>query len=108
MTVRWELTPDVICEEIQGVYVLMSAQKKGNILPFVQELNEYGAFCWKILEQEQDFNKVVRTIADRYGMDEKTVLVGLLSFMKELQINNYLCLHGVPEIIAEGGIGEER
>ena len=91
--VKWKLDEDVICEEIHGVNVLMSAQKGLRSRPFVQEINEYGAFCWKVLEKERDINHVIRIIGAKYNISEEVVRENLFSFMKVLQEKKYIELN---------------
>lgn len=45
-------------------------------------LNETGAFIWKILEQGADYDTLLAKLLEEYDTDEQTARAGIDSFLK--------------------------
>ncbi len=56
----------------------------------IQELNDYGAFCWRSLERGLRIEEMIDEIVKKYQVQEKEARDGLMVFLDQLRAGNYL------------------
>ena len=82
----------IVLQEICGRYFLMAFRPAWDDCSRIQELNEYGAFCWGCLEQGLSIGEMIDEITKRYHVHEKEAGEGLMGFLDQLRNGNYLIL----------------
>ena len=89
---QWKLNSSVVCEEIFGVFVLIAARPAYKECPYVQRVNESGAYYWYLLGKHTDIIDVIHEAATHFHVSEIEVEKELLPFMRSLEKEHYLSM----------------
>ena len=89
MTVKYKVHPCVACEQAGGRYFLVSFGPALGDLPYLREVNETGAFYWKLAEEGLDAPAMAQRASLVYDAPEETLKAGLAAFFEELEKAGY-------------------
>lgn len=81
----------IVLTEIHGVYLLVSDEDGRKSCAYLREINELGAFIWRLLEKDLSEEEILTCIREAYDLPEEyDLLRDVRAFMKDLEDNNYL------------------
>lgn len=86
----YRIHPGIVFQTICGRSFLIAVRLARKECPHLQELNEYGAFCWCLLEQGRREEEMIPEIMKEYLVNEEEAREGLTQFIKELSDFHYL------------------
>ena len=75
-----------ICEES----VLVAVGEARHFCPYVQQINESGAYLWRLLETGMDVHLMASRAAEDYGLPVEDITPGLDAFLDMLVEMGYL------------------
>ena len=90
MAVKIRVHPCVSCEEVAGKYYLIAFGDARGTLPYLQEINETGAFFWELAEKEYDKNAMLERAIETYDAPRKVLDDGLMAFFYDLVEHGYI------------------
>ena len=86
----YKIHDGIVLSKICGRYFLLATRAVWNECPRMQELNDYGAFCWKHLESHDSEEGLLDAITREYQVDTQTAKEALDYFMEQLMNQNYI------------------
>ncbi len=86
----YKIHTGILFQEICGRSFLIALRPAREDCPPIQEINDYGAFCWKYLEQGLDTEDILAAIAKEYKVHKKDALEGLTAFIDQLEMRHFL------------------
>ena len=89
---NYRVHPGIVFQTICGRSFLIAVRPARKECPHIQELNEYGAFCWCLLEQGRQPEEMIPEIMKEYPVKEEEAREGLMQFIKQLVDFHYLLL----------------
>ena len=88
---RYKTRPGVVLTTIAGQPILVAARSVRKICPYITQINETAAFCWRILEQGSDLDELVEKVAAEYEIDDPAeIRQDLESLLAQLMEKQYL------------------
>ena len=75
-----------VCDENLLVATWAASEK----VPAIKEVNETGAFVWRMLEQGNSLAEMTAKTAAEYGISPAEACNGILDFIKVLQSAGYV------------------
>ena len=87
---NYRVHPGIVFQRICGRSFLIAVRSARKECPHLLELNEYGAFCWRLLEQGRQVEEIISEIKKAYLVDEEEAREGLTQFIKQLADFHYL------------------
>ena len=91
MGLIYRVHPQVTLEEVVGHYFLISFGEAVN-LPYLREINETGAFYWKLAAAGHDLDSMLAIASDLYQEPYEILEKGALAFFSNLMENGYIYL----------------
>ena len=83
--------PGVVLTTIAGQYYLVAAKEAREFCPYTSQINETAAFCWRMLENEVDFDSMFSKLLEEYEIDNPDAArIDLEELLAQLQEANYL------------------
>ncbi len=67
---RYCTSNGVVLTEVYGVYVLVSAKEAREKLPYLTEINETAAYCWRHMEKGTTLPGLLEAIAAEYDLED--------------------------------------
>lgn len=83
---------DVVLVTVCGENILVASGDAKGKLPYVQKLNDTGAFIWKLLEKGLPANEIVFELHNNYDITEEVATRSFNSFFLTLMKNGYVSL----------------
>ncbi len=80
----------VVLREICGEYVLVAGGKASAVCPPLRQLNDTGAFFWKLIEEDCSEEEMVRKAAENFEADAQQIRPSLRRFREMLEKEGYL------------------
>ncbi len=74
-----------IIREVAGSYIVVAVGSAVKEFNGIINLNETGAFLWKILENGATKEELLEKLLGEYDVDEKTARADIDAFIKKLQ-----------------------
>lgn len=93
---RYHLIPGVVCACIFDEYFLAATMEARKTVSAIRELNETGAFFWKLLEQQCDLDAAVERTTQEYEVSAADARAAFEAFTAELCAAGYLILEDEP------------
>ena len=88
---RYKTRPGVVLTTIAGQFILVAAKPLRNLCPYITQINETAAFCWRILEQGSDLDELKEKISAEYEItDSEELQRDIEALLGQLLENNYL------------------
>ena len=88
---QYKTRPGVVLTKIGGQNILVAAKKLQEFCPYVSQINETAAFCWRILEQGADIDILAEKLAEEYQISDLASLRADLSeLLAQMTAANYL------------------
>ena len=85
------LCPGIILIEIHGVYFLAADKEARKTCPYIREVNEIGAFIWKLLERGSEIPEIILQLRQEYDVPEDCDLEAEVeTFIRTLKENHYM------------------
>lgn len=93
---KYKLRNGIILKEFCGEYALIATLEAKEYCPYVRQINETGAFYWKLLSRGLDVEEMVEAAAQEYQVEAERVRPGLCAYIAGLEKLNYI----IPEEMA--------
>ena len=90
MNVTYRVHPQVTLEMVAGRQFLIAYGEALMKLPYLQEINETGAFYWKMVEAGLGEDEMLLASAEVYDAPQERLKKGLRMFLRELEEKGYL------------------
>lgn len=74
-----------IIREVAGSFIVVAVGSAVKEFNGIINLNETGAFLWKILENGATKEELLEKLLEEYDVDEKTARADIDAFIKKLQ-----------------------
>lgn len=74
-----------IIREVAGSFIVVAVGEAVKDFNGIINLNETGAFLWKILEKGATKEQLIKALLDEYDVDEKTAEKDVSAFIEKLQ-----------------------
>jgi len=87
---RYAVHPKVTLERVAGQYLLISYGGAQPELPYIQQINETGAFYWKLLEERKSDKQMLAAAAEEFGVEAEVIEPGLRAYLEMLSARGYL------------------
>ena len=87
---RYRIHPGIALRRLGGCCFLAADRVGHRDCPRVQELNEYAAFCWTLLEKGLDMEEMKEAVAVHYEIPQEEAAEGLLPFLEQLTVLHYI------------------
>ena len=88
---RYRLESGVVLEKVAGHDLLITYGEPGrDRMPYVLQVNETGAFFWRLLEKGESPEGMVRLAAAEYDAPEDRIRQSVRQFIEELEGFGYL------------------
>lgn len=87
---EYKLLGGVALATVCGENLLVATQKASEKVPAIKELNETGAFVWRMLEQGESLAEMTAKTAAEYEISSEEARDGILGFIKALQSAGYV------------------
>lgn len=82
--------PNVELLEISGEYLLVATKEARDLCPYVTQINESAAACWKLLDRPMPVSELMDKLAHDCGKDNKDVMLPVLVFIQKMTKSGYL------------------
>lgn len=81
---------DFVVRDIEGTYIVIPMGER--ILEFggMIELNETGAFLWRLLEKECTYEELVEKLMEEYEVEKETAKESVKKYLVALENKNIL------------------
>ena len=84
-------SPDIVLTVICGEYMLVATKKADDRCPYLNGMNETGAFIWKKLKNGCTINQLADALYEEYDLpDIQTAAKEISEFIVLLDENHYL------------------
>lgn len=90
MALKYSTHPQVTLEQAAGRFFLVAFGDTGGKLPYIREINETGAYYWKLFSGGYDMDSILDEAAEVYSESRDTLKKGLQAYIKDLKENGYL------------------
>jgi len=80
----FKVNTNVTLENICGQYLLLSFGKEKPELPYIQQINETGAFYWHLLEKGYSLLQMLDAAEEEYNTAKEEIRPGLEMFLQLL------------------------
>ena len=90
MNVTYRVQPQVTLEMVGGRQFLIAYGEALMKLPYLQEINETGAFYWRMVEAGIDEDDMLLAAEEVYDAPRERLKKGLRIFLRELEEKGYL------------------
>lgn len=90
MAVKYRTHPQVTLERAAGRFFLVAFGKAGGNLPYVREINETGAYYWRLFSSGYDMDSILNEAAEIYGESQDMLKKGLQCYINDLKEKGYL------------------
>lgn len=88
--INYELLPGVVLLSVAKEHLLVADKEARKKVGYILQINDAGAYYWKLMEQGLDLREIVRRGSCHFSMDSKQTIVVLDNFMKKLNKAGYL------------------
>ena len=85
---RYKVNENMVLVDICGTGALVATKAGRQECPYVIPFNDVAVSFWKLMEQEKDFEEIVRTVTAEYEVDENLVRRDLSNFIQGLAERN--------------------
>lgn len=92
----YRLIPGVVCATIFDEYFLIASMEARGMVNAIREINETGAFFWKLLEANADLGEIVAQTTMEYEVSEEDAEAAFKAFAAALRDAGYLILEEEP------------
>lgn len=92
MALKYRLHPQVVLEEAAGRHFLVSFGKTDHCLPYLREINDTGAFYWKLAADGYDLDSMLAIASDTYQIPCENLKKGIIAFFNDLQEKGYIAI----------------
>jgi hypothetical protein len=82
--------PNVELLEISGEYLLVATKEARDLCPYVTQINESAAACWKLLDRPMPVGELMDKLVDDCGKENKDVMLPVLVFIQKMTKRGYL------------------
>jgi hypothetical protein len=82
--------PNVELLEISGEYLLVATKEARDLCPYVTQINESAAACWKLLDGSMLVNELIDKLAKYSGNENKEVMLSVIVFIQKMTKRGYL------------------
>ena len=90
MNLIYRVHPQVALETVAGRHFLIAYGEAMEKLPYLREINETGAYYWKMAEAGCGTDDMLTAAAEIYDAPPEILRRGLQGFLRELTENGYL------------------
>ena len=88
---RYQTCPGVVLTTVGGQNVLVAAKEAREKCPYITQINETAAFCWRILERGATLQSLCDAICAEYEIEDADTLASdLTELIEQLTQANYL------------------
>lgn len=87
---HYTIQPGVVLASVCGQALLVATRPAWGKCPYINQLNETGAYFWSHLEQGLDTEQIVQAAAQHYDAAPERIRTDLLTFLQALQEHGYL------------------
>lgn len=90
MGAKYRVHPQVTLETVVGRHFLIAYGEARGTLPYLREINETGAYYWKMAEARTNTENMLTAAAEEYDASPEILEKGLRYFLRELIDEGYL------------------
>ncbi len=87
---QYKLTDGVALATVCDENLLVATRKAAERVPAIKELNETGAFVWRMLERGESLCEMAAETAAEYEIPQKEAEEGILEFISVLESAGYI------------------
>lgn len=87
---EYKLLSGVALATVCNENLLVATRRASEKVPAIKEVNETGAFVWRMLEQGNSLAEMAAKTAAEYGISPAEACDGILDFIKVLQSAGYV------------------
>ncbi len=87
---KFSVHPKVTLEEVAGQYLLIAYGKAQLELPYIQQINETGAYFWRLLEDGKSYKEMLETASEEFVLDKEEIAPGINLFLESLSDKGYI------------------
>ena len=88
---KYKIRDGIVLSKICDEYLLISGKEARKSCPSVTQINDTGAYIWKMLEAGMDENEMIMEILSEYELDEDTDISDMMNeYINVLKNNGYL------------------
>ena len=87
---EYKLLSGVTLATVCNENLLVATRRASEKVPAIKEVNETGAFVWRMLEQGNSLAEMAAKTAAEYEISAGEAKAGLLDFIKTLQSAGYI------------------
>ncbi len=85
---KYIVNDKMVLVDVCGTGALVATKAARKDCPYVIPFNDVAVSFWKLMEQEADFEDIVRAVTEEYEVDEALVRKDLAGFMEDLARRN--------------------
>ncbi len=85
---KYKVRDGIVLSKICDEYLLISGKDAREYCPSVTQINETGAYIWKMLEKGIDTNEMVMSILSEFELDEDADIYVMLNEYTDLLKRN--------------------
>lgn len=93
MALIFNVHPQVACEEAAGRYFLVAYGKAKEELPYLREINDTGAFYWRLAARGLNLNVMVTEASKIYDAPLNDLETGIRHFFYDLAAKGYVSIY---------------
>ena len=91
---RYHTRPGVVLTTVDEQYLLVASKSAREFCPYITQINDTAAFCWRLLEDGADPDALLEHLAEEYEIDDsERVRTDLQELLDQLCKANYLIDH---------------
>lgn len=87
---KYSVIPGIVLADIFDEYFLIADIEARRTVPYIQGLNDTGAFLWHMIEEKTDVDEMIARTVRNYEIDIESARMAVNSFMLSLRNVGYL------------------
>lgn len=87
-----KIRPGVVLISVCGEHILVATKEARAVVPYVRQINSAGGFYWKLLEEGNDPQEMIRRAAVQYQIPGKQAAAMVMGFLQKLHQAGYITI----------------
>lgn len=93
--IKYELLPGVVLISVAREHMLVADKEARKKVGYILQINDAGAYYWKLMEQGLDLREIVKRGSHHFDMPPQKTIAVLDKYMKKLNKSGYLKIERV-------------
>lgn len=90
LAMKYSVRNGIVYRRIANEHFLISVGDAAGICSAIEQINEGGAYYWKLLEQGEDTEQMLELAAAEYNIEKELLRPGLERYLNELEAGKYI------------------